>query len=144
MSSLRIVSLVPSLTHMVCDFGLKPSVVGCTTFCVDPPDLRRTAVDIGGTKNPDLDKIASLRPTHILVNEEENKPEHIVACEALAPTLRTFPKTPSDVPGLLRTVGAWLGKADAGERWAIEVEEGLRRVAGLVRCAPLDSAPTCT
>jgi ABC-type hemin transport system substrate-binding protein len=42
------------------------------------------------------------------------------------------------VPGLLRTVGAWLGKADAGERWAIEVEEGLRRVAGLVRCAPLD------
>jgi len=137
MSSLRIVSLVPSLTHMVCDFGLKSSVVGCTTFCVDPPNLRRTAVDIGGTKNPDLEKIASLRPTHILVNEEENKPEHILACETLAPTLRTFPKTPSDVPALLRRVGAWLGKEDEGETWAIRVEDGLRWVADLTRGAPV-------
>lgn len=138
MSPLRIVSLVPSLTHMVCDFGLKSSVIGCTTFCIDPPDLRRTAVNIGGTKNPDLDKIASLKPTHILVNEEENKPEHILACEALAPTLRTFPKSPQDVPDLLRQVGTWLARGDEGESWACRVERGLMRLRERRQEAPLE------
>ena len=128
MSDVRIVSLVPSLTHMVCDFGLKSSVVGCTTFCVDPSDLRRSAVTIGGTKNPDLERIASLRPTHILVNEEENKPEHILACETIAPTLRTYPKTPNEVPGLLRQVGEWLGREKEGESWAGRVESRLNRL----------------
>lgn len=128
MSDVRIVSLVPSLTHMVCDFGLKSSVVGCTTFCVDPPDLRRSAVTIGGTKNPDLERIVSLRPTHILVNEEENKPEHILACETISPTLRTYPKTPDDVPALLRQVGEWLGRVNEGESWAGRVESRLNRL----------------
>jgi iron complex transport system substrate-binding protein len=137
MSDVRIVSLVPSLTHMVCDFGLKSSVIGCTTFCVDPADLRRSAVTIGGTKNPDLEKIASLCPTHILVNEEENRPEHILACEAIAPTLRTYPKTPDDVPQLLRQVGEWLGKVAEGESWAGRVESRLYRLTELSQRDPL-------
>ena len=73
MTSRRIVSLVPSLTETVCQFGLIQNVVGCTSFCVDPPELMRLATNVGGTKTPDLAKIAQLVPTHILTNDEERR-----------------------------------------------------------------------
>lgn len=97
----RIVSLVPSLTETVCRLGWTNAVVGCTSFCVDPPALRKRVASIGGTKTPDLDHIARLKPTHILTNDEENIATHIKACEAIAPTFRCLPKKPQDVPKLL-------------------------------------------
>lgn len=131
---MRIVSLVPSLTHMLCDFGLQSKIVGCTDFCVDPPALGRTAQRVGGTKDPDLQAIAALRPTHILVNEEENKPEHIRVCQDLAATCRTFPKSPLDVGQLLRDTSRWLGIPDVGVEWALRVEaEQERLLASTVR-----------
>lgn len=74
--SLRIVSLVPSLTKSVCDLGLRSELVGCTQFCMDPPGLHRSAHVTGGTKNPDIPAILSLKPTHILYHREENLRAH--------------------------------------------------------------------
>jgi len=110
---LRIVSLVPSLSHTVCELGLKDQLVGCTNFCVLPAGLHRSATLIGGTKDPDLAKIASLKPTHIIVNEEENKPKHIAACEEICPVLQTFPRGPADTPALFSSLAAFLGSAAA-------------------------------
>lgn len=92
----RIVSLVPSLTETVCDFGLQSELVGCTTFCVHPTNLRTSIPSIGGTKDASVEKIAELRPTHILVNTEENLPETIRALKQKtnAVVIETFPKTP--------------------------------------------------
>lgn len=112
MNELRIVSLVPSLTHLLTDLGLKNHIAGCTKFCVQPPDLHRGAALCGGTKDPDIAKIRALRPSHILVNEEENKPEHIEELAAIAPVLNTFPKSPADVPGLIDDVCVFLGIRD--------------------------------
>jgi ABC-type hemin transport system substrate-binding protein len=122
---MRIVSLVPSLTHMVCDFGLRDAIVGCTSFCVEPPGLAKVVKVVGGTKDPDLEAIKALEPTHVLVNVEENKPEHIEALQALAPTLVTFPKKPADVPPMLREAGAFLGVAGKAEEHAIAVTEAV-------------------
>jgi len=130
---MRIVSLVPSLTHAVCDLGLREALVGVTKFCVEPKGLHRTAAIVGGTKDPDLAKIEDLKPTHIIVNEEENKPEHIAACRAIAPTLSTFPKSPYDVPDLLRNLGSFLGAVPMGEKWAGSIEE---RIATISRVRP--------
>ncbi len=117
---MRIVSLVPSLTETVCELGLRRELVGCTPFCVRPPGLQRTAALVGGTKDPDLAKVARLAPTHILVNEEENKPEHIAALHQLAPTLCTFPKDPREVPAMLRELGRFLGLDAEGAAAAVE------------------------
>lgn len=70
---LRIVSLVPSLTELLVDLGLRNKIVGVTKFCVHPKDIRKTAVVIGGTKTAKLDKIRSLNPDFILANKEENE-----------------------------------------------------------------------
>jgi ABC-type hemin transport system substrate-binding protein len=125
----RIVSLVPSLTHMVCDFGLRDSLVGCTSFCVKPAGLQRSAVLVGGTKDPDLRVIRELEPTHILVNEEENKPEHIAACRAICDTMLTYPKDPREVPAMLRASGRFLGVEALGEALARQLEAALARPA---------------
>jgi ABC-type Fe3+-hydroxamate transport system substrate-binding protein len=66
----RVVSLVPSLTESVA--ATAPDLlVGATDWCTHPADLAVTR--IGGTKNPDVARILSLRPDVVLANEEENR-----------------------------------------------------------------------
>lgn len=66
----RIVSLVPSLTESVA--LTRPGLVaGATDWCTHPAALE--AERIGGTKNPDLARVAALRPDLVLANEEENR-----------------------------------------------------------------------
>lgn len=104
----RIISLVPSLTQTVAQMGLRDEIVGCTQFCVDPPGLHRHVTLVGGTKDPSIEKIRGLKPTHILVNSEENPPEAIAQCLNLASVLETFPKTLDQVPSMLCDLGNFL------------------------------------
>ena len=53
----RIVSLVPSLTELVCWFGLSSALVGRTRFCTEPPELVAGVPIVGGTKNPKVERI---------------------------------------------------------------------------------------
>lgn len=77
----RVVSLVPSLTELICDLGLQPALVGVTKFCVHPSDVKESAQIIGGTKNPNIEKILALKPDLIIANKEENRPEDIAVLE---------------------------------------------------------------
>lgn len=63
-----VVSLVPSVTETLLAWGIEP--VACTRFC-EQPTLRH----VGGTKDPDVDQIVSLRPDLVVVDEEENRRE---------------------------------------------------------------------
>ncbi len=64
----RVVSLVPSATETVRAWGVDP--VACTRFC-EQDDLPT----VGGTKNPDVDAIAALRPDVVVVDDQENRRE---------------------------------------------------------------------
>lgn len=71
---MRIVSLVPSITESLFDFGLtEMEVVGRTKFCIHPQTLITNVPVIGGTKNLNLDKIKALKPDLIIANKEENE-----------------------------------------------------------------------
>jgi iron complex transport system substrate-binding protein len=122
---MRIVSLVPSLTKTICDFGLQSKIVGCTNFCVDPSNLHRTSKRVGGTKDPNLEMIFELAPTHVIVNDEENRPCDIEALLSRCHVLSTFPKSPLDVPTLLRNMGNFLGCPDISEQRAVALEGAL-------------------
>lgn len=74
----RIVSLVPSLTELLIDLGLTKSIAGRTRFCIHPENIVREIPVIGGTKNPNLDKIRDLKPDLIVANKEENRAEDIL------------------------------------------------------------------
>lgn len=74
---LKIVSLVPSLTELLIYLGLKEQLIGRTRFCIHPEADIKSVPIVGGTKNPNLEKIISLKPDFILANKEENRKEDI-------------------------------------------------------------------
>jgi ABC-type Fe3+-hydroxamate transport system substrate-binding protein len=121
----RIVSLVPSWTHTLCELGLQEQVVGCTNFCVKPASLHKTATLIGGTKDPDVDAILALNPSHVIVNEEENKTEHIKALAAKVPVARTFARKIGDVSGELVDLGVFLGEEKPFNQLAALISEAI-------------------
>ncbi|MFG2001304.1 helical backbone metal receptor [Spirillospora sp. NPDC048911] len=75
----RVVSLVPSLTETVAETapGL---LVGATDWCTHPAGL--DAERIGGTKNPDVERIVALKPDVVLGNTEENRAVDVEALRA--------------------------------------------------------------
>jgi ABC-type Fe3+-hydroxamate transport system substrate-binding protein len=64
----RIVSLVPSVTETLSAWDRTP--IACTRFC-ERTDLEH----VGGTKDPDLDRICELRPDLVVIDVEENRRE---------------------------------------------------------------------
>jgi iron complex transport system substrate-binding protein len=123
---MRIVSLVPSITETIVALGLKDKIVGCTSFCVRPPDLHHSAKIIGGTKNPKIDLIKELKPTHIVTNSEENRPADIAACKAIASSHDTFPKTVYDVVPMLKGLGEFLGTNSSATAMCHQIEEAIQ------------------
>jgi ABC-type Fe3+-hydroxamate transport system substrate-binding protein len=85
----RVVSLVPSMTGSLMDFGLDSHLVGVTDFCPS-----ETVVKIGGPKSPQVDVILELQPDLVLANQEENSKEAVEALIAAGvPVWLSFPKT---------------------------------------------------
>jgi ABC-type Fe3+-hydroxamate transport system substrate-binding protein len=64
----RVVSLIPSMTETLLDWGVTP--VACTRFC-EQPQLPH----VGGTKDPEVDAIVALRPDLVILDVEENRRE---------------------------------------------------------------------
>ncbi|MCU0383345.1 MAG: helical backbone metal receptor [Cyclobacteriaceae bacterium] len=73
----RIISLVPSLTDILHHLELNNETIGITKFCVHPTNWLKEKTIIGGTKNPDINRIISLQPDLILANKEENNKEDV-------------------------------------------------------------------
>lgn len=100
----RIVSLVPSATETLSAWGVEP--VACTRFC-ERPDLRH----VGGTKNPDIDAIAELRPDLVVLDRHENRREDgeaLVAAglDIVALEVDSLDGLPAQLALLARAVGA--------------------------------------
>lgn len=78
----RVISLVPSVTETLFAIGAGASLVGRTRYCVSPdPDVR--AIErVGGTKDPDLQRIQALNPDLVLANREENRKPDVEALRA--------------------------------------------------------------
>lgn len=85
----RIVSLVPSQTELLFDLGLEKSIVGITKFCVHPIHFLKEKTKVGGTKNPNFEKIKALNPDIIICNKEENTKEIIEECSKICATWTT-------------------------------------------------------
>jgi len=69
----RIVSLVPSVTELLCELGLAHCLVGRTGFCIHPHDIVAHIPKVGGTKDVNMEKVKHLAPTHLIVNVDENE-----------------------------------------------------------------------
>ena len=128
----RIVSLVPSLTELVCDLGLAGELVGRTGFCLHPREALRKIPKVGGTKDVDLEKVRALAPTHVLVNVDENRKETAEALAAFVPNVVvTHPLEPLDNLDLYRKFGHLFGRVARAEALCSEFQTAYDGVKAL-------------
>ena len=98
----RVVSLVPSVTESLFELGCGAALVAVTDFCVHPADGVKRLLKIGGTKNPNLQRIKTALPDLIIANQEENSQDSIAALVAEGFKIwLTFPRTVRDALDLL-------------------------------------------
>lgn len=129
---MRIVSLVPSLTELVCELGLARQLVGRTGFCVHPANLVRGIPKVGGTKTVNLEKIRALAPTHVILNKDENLRETAQALAAFVPNLVvTHPLAPEDNLPLYRQFGAAFGREREAEALCARFQSAYDAAAGM-------------
>lgn len=123
MSGERIVSLVPSITELLCDLGLAGRLVGRTGFCIHPGDVVRNIPKVGGTKDVNVRRIRELAPTHVIVNVDENRRETVRELAEFVPdVIVTHPLQPLDNPPLYRMLGERFDAQGQAERLAADFE----------------------
>ncbi|MCZ6873738.1 MAG: helical backbone metal receptor [bacterium] len=110
----RLVSLVPSITEVLFNFGWGREVVGITDYCTEPADQVVHKNKLGGTKNPNLQAILQLRPQLVFAVEEENRRQDIERLDAQGVPVYVFePRTVRDGIDLLWRIAELLDcKAD--------------------------------
>jgi ABC-type Fe3+-hydroxamate transport system substrate-binding protein len=122
----RIVSLVPSITELLCDLGLAQQVVGRTGFCIHPAGVVQGIAKVGGTKDVNIEKIRKLAPTHVVVNIDENEKPTVDKLAGFVPNVVvTHPLVPQDNLALARLMGGIFGAGEAAGRWCAEFEREL-------------------
>ncbi|MFE9683287.1 helical backbone metal receptor [Streptomyces sp. NPDC006285] len=116
---MRVVSLVPSLTEAVA-VSAPGVLVGATDWCSRPAGL--DVVRVGGTKNPDVRRIAALAPDLVIANEEENREPDLAALRAAG--TEVLVTEVRDLPGALRELARVLGACGVRgrPRWLAEAE----------------------
>ena len=125
--AVRIVSLVPSVTELLCALGLREQLVGRTGFCIHPRETVRKLRKVGGTKDVDLAAVRELAPTHVVVNIDENRREDAEALREFVPhVVVTHPQGPRDNLALYRLLGGVFNRAAAADALCAAFESRLQ------------------
>ena len=123
----RIISLVPSVTELLVQWGLASRLVGRTRYCIEPRWIRNTVPAVGGTKDPDLGRIRDLAPDLVILERDENPKAAADALDALGiPWLALEIRTLKDCVAALRLLGEKLGVPDLAEARAAALEASLK------------------
>ena len=127
-----------ALTELLFDLGLGAQIVGRTHYCIHPAEQVKGVPSLGGTKKIRLDRLAALRPTHVIVNIDENTEAMAAAIRELGPELIvTHPLAPDDNPGLYRLLGGVFDRRGGGGG----VERALREGSGRATGGPRRTGP---
>ncbi|WP_066734882.1 helical backbone metal receptor [Cupriavidus sp. D384] len=114
--TVRIASLVPSITELLFDLGLADRIVARTGFCIHPEPAVRAVAKVGGTKDVKLDRLRALAPTHVIVNIDENRRETVEEIRRFVPhVIVTHPCGPEDNFALYALLGGIFGRQAEAE-----------------------------
>lgn len=117
----RVVCMAPAYSEICFALGRGEAVVGVTDFCVFPPEVARAA-RVGGFLNPDLERIAKLRPDLVLTAPEQGQLRRNL--EALGLRTRTLPVySVADILSTVEAVGRELGAEEAARRLSADLRE---------------------
>ena len=132
----RIVALAPHLTELAFAAGAGGRLVGVARYSDYPPaaaDLPR----IGDAVRVDAESILALKPDLVLAWKSGNPPAEVGRLEQIGfPLFVTEPSRLSDIPRLLRAIGALAGTGRAAEQAAAGFEREIRALRRRYAKAP--------
>lgn len=116
----RIVSLAPSFTTLIQEFGAGDRLVGVSDHCKDvPPDVRR----VGSFSIPNLEEIVGLDPDWVLGISSEGQAQLFRSLEERGVRVETLPgNTVADVERMITVIGSKLGVPSVVESHLAEIE----------------------
>ncbi len=97
---LRIISVTPSTTEIACALGLIDNLVGVSTFCDYPPEVKDKE-KVGSFSEPNIEKIISLKPDLVLATGLEQA-ETVLKLKKM--NINVFTVDPGDFNGLFACV----------------------------------------
>ena len=110
----RIVSLLPSLTEVVCELGQCQRLVGVDRYS-DYPASVKALPKVGGGIDPNLEAIVALQPDLVLMATSTRIGERLRALGINVMALE--PQTHADVKRVMLTLGRLLDVVDADRIW---------------------------
>jgi iron complex transport system substrate-binding protein len=122
----RIISTAPSITEMLYAVGLGNRVVGVTSFCHYPPEVRKKP-KIGSYMYPNLETMLALRPDLIVVLKEHAG----LAAQLRQLRLNVLELQHNDLAGLfesIRTLGRNTGAEAAAESLVSSIRRDLEQI----------------
>jgi ABC-type Fe3+-hydroxamate transport system substrate-binding protein len=125
----RVVSLIPSITESLFELGAGQAVAGISNYCIYPGSEVKNRTKVGGQKNPNFKKIAQINPDLIILNMEENKPEHIEALSEHYRTYVTYPRKLADTEQLLSDLGMIFQVETKAAHYAAAVRDQIQALA---------------
>lgn len=136
----RVVSLVPSLTELLCDLGLASQLVGRTGFCIHPRAVVRAIPKVGGTKSVDLARLREIEPTHVIVNIDENEKPTVEEIARFVPhVVVTHPLHPRDNLALYRLLGGIFRRDAEADALAHDFEQAWRETVRAAAAFPREN-----
>ncbi len=123
---LRVVSLAPNLTEMICAVGACDALVGRTSACLYPSDIVQDVPAVGGFGAPSLEMLMALHPTLIvdvaLENEHTGRKIEALGFRRERIVCQRLP----DIPDALVRIGVLVDRAEAGNALADAMRRRLR------------------
>ncbi|OVE74859.1 hypothetical protein BVX97_06270 [bacterium E08(2017)] len=136
-TDLRIVSLAPSLTEIICAIGGEENLVGRTSACDYPESIIDRVPVIGAFGKPSLESLVAARPTLVLdaalADETVGRKIESLGIQRERIDCREI----NDIPIAIRRVGALTGLENNAEALASRIEGELKilRESALSRTA---------
>ncbi|WP_394756218.1 ABC transporter substrate-binding protein [Rhodoferax sp.] len=112
----RIVSLLPSLTEVVCELGQCARLVGVDRNSNYPASVK-TLPQVGGGLDPNIEAIVALKPDLVLMATSARVGQRLQSLGLQVLALE--PKSHADVRRVIETLGLVLGVPDAGRHWRV-------------------------
>jgi iron complex transport system substrate-binding protein len=136
---MRVVSLAPNITEIVCAVGGGELLVGRTSACNFPPEVVRKVPVIGDFGVPSMEMMLSRKPTLVLDVALEDESVGRKIDQIGLKRERINCKTMADVPAAILRVGALLDRRAQAETIASNM---VAQIAELRRNLPATNRPT--
>jgi iron complex transport system substrate-binding protein len=131
----RIVCLTEETTEILYRIGAGDLVVGISSFTVRPKEAR-TKPRVSTFLDADFGKILDLRPDLVLGFSDLQADLAKELARRSVPVMLFNQRSLAEILQTVRVVGALVGRAEAGDALARELEQGLDRLATAARALP--------